>query len=275
MHRKSLLLSLFVAAAALMASAADRSQPPAQLSAAQIVEKNIAARGGLSAWRKVHAISLSGKIDAGASTRPVLLDRKRKGARPTPPKPVEQVQLPLLIEMKRDHKSRVELQFHGQTAIQVFDGSQGWKLRPFLGRHEVEPFTPEEIKSAFSQPELDGPLIDYQAKGSKIELVGTEKVGDRDTYKLALTTASGHVQHVWLDATNFLEVKIEGIPRFLDGKLHSVAIFYDEYRPAPGGLVIPYHYETRVEGVKQPESIRIESVLVNPPLDDTLFAKPR
>jgi hypothetical protein len=81
------------------------------------------------------------------------------------------------------------------------------------------------------------------------------------------------VQHIWVDAQNYLEVKVEGIPRRLDGKLHPVEVYYDEYRSAPGGLVVPYVYDTRVEGVKQTEKIQVESVLVNPKLDDTLFTK--
>jgi len=278
MHRKSLVLCMLIAAGSLMATAADKTQPPTKLSAAAIVEKNVAARGGLAAWRKVQTISLSGKIDAGSGSRPTLPARVGKGRRrqvtATDSKPVEQVQLPLLIEMKRSHKSRIELQFKGDTAIQVFDGAHGWKVRPFLNRHEVEPYTAEEMKAANAQAELDGPLVDYEAKGSKVELIGSEKVGDRDTYKLALTTKDGQVQHIWVDAQTYLEVKIDGFPRQLDGKLHPVEIYFSEYRPAPGGIVVPYLYETKVEGVKQTEKIQIESVLVNPKLDDTLFAKP-
>lgn len=278
MYRKSLVLCMFIAMGTLFASAADRTQPGTKLSAAEIVDKNVSARGGLTAWRAVEALSLTGKIDAGGNSAPVLpmrRNRKNRGPQVAAPRPVEQVQLPLLIELKRSHKSRVELQFNGQTAIQAFDGTNGWKLRPFLNRQDIEPYTPDEVKAASLEAELDGPLMDYQVKGSKIELVGSEKVGDRDTYKLAVTTHGGQVQHIWVDSKSFLEVKMEGSPRRLDGKLHPVEIYYEEFRAAPGGLVLAYRYETRVEGVKQAEKIQIESVLVNPKLDNTLFAKPR
>ncbi len=36
------------------------------------------------------------------------------------------------------------------------------------------------------QAELDGPLVDYRAKGTIVELDGTEVVEDRTTYKLKL-----------------------------------------------------------------------------------------
>jgi outer membrane lipoprotein-sorting protein len=167
---------------------------------------------------------------------------------------------------------RIELQFNGQTAIQVFDGQNGWKLRPFLNRHEVEPYTPEELKATALQAELDGPLVDYAKKGTKVELEGTEKVGDSEAYKLKLTLQGGQTQHVWIDAKTFLETKIEGTPRRLDGKYHPVATYLRDYQPV-NGVMIPRLLETAVEGVKQVERIQIEDVVVNPKLDDSLFAK--
>jgi outer membrane lipoprotein-sorting protein len=176
------------------------------------------------------------------------------------------------MELKRTRKSRLEIDFHGQTAVQVYDGTNGWKLRPFLNRHEVEPYTADEMKAAAMQADLDGPLVDCAAKGTKVELEGTEKVEGNDTYRLKLTFKSGQTQHVWVDAKTFLETKIEGTPRRLDGKYHPVEIYYRDYR-AVNGLMVPYLLETKVQGVKQSEKIEIEKVAVNPKLEDARFAK--
>jgi hypothetical protein len=40
------------------------------------------------------------------------------------------------------------------------------------------------------------------------------------------------------------------------------------------GLMVPYVLETAVEGAKRTEKIRIESVVVNPKLEDSHFTKP-
>ncbi len=157
--------------------------------------------------------------------------------------------------------------------MQVYDGTQGWKLRPFLNRHEVENYTADEMKAAEVQADLDGALVDYAAKGTRIELAGTEPVEGQPAYKLKLTLKNGHVMHEWVDAGTFLEVKVEGTPRRLDGKPHPVAIFLSDYR-AVNGLMIPHLIETRVEGVRRTEKIQIEKVVVNPPLDASRFAKP-
>jgi hypothetical protein len=184
------------------------------------------------------------------------------------------------MDLKRPRKVRVELQFNGQTAIQVFDGTHGWKLRPFLNRREVESYTPEELKVASSDAELDGFLVDYAAKGTRVDLEGMEEIQGRDNYKLKLTLKNGQSIHLWVDARTFLETRLEGNPRRLDGKYHPVEIYYKDFR-STNGLMIPYLLETvvlDVPGVKDARSVAerilIEKVVVNPKLDESLFLKP-
>jgi hypothetical protein len=75
-----------------------------------------------------------------------------------------------------------------------------------------------------------------------------------------------------VDAKTFLESKIEGTPRRLDGKYHPVEIYYREYKTV-SGIVVPYVTETKVQGVKQTEKIEVEQVVVNPRVEDSRFAK--
>ena len=127
-------------------------ESPADRAAADIAAKNAAARGGLDAWRGVKSLSIAGTLDAGTPRDPVKLAmsfsksqneiraEERRLAKLGPQAAVQkQVQLPFVMDLERPRKSRVEIQYQGNTAVQVYDGSHGWKLRPFLGRHEVEP----------------------------------------------------------------------------------------------------------------------------------------
>jgi len=273
MSRTIVFVGGFLALAASLAMGADASSSAAKLTAEQVIDKNVAARGGLQAWRAVKTLSMSGKLDAGGNESPTRAVQgvKTEGVQ-LPKRPTEQAQLPFRMELKRPRKSRLELDFRGQTAVQVYDGINGWKLRPFLNRHEVEPYTPEEMKAVALQADLDGPLVDYAAKGTKIQLEGTEKVEGNDTYKLKLTFQGGQTQHLWVNATTFLETKIEGAARKLDGKYHPVEVYYRDYRRIDG-LMIPYVLETKVQGVTQTEKIEIEKVDVNPPVEDARFAK--
>ena len=245
MKRHLFVLGCLAAVAASAAGASD-------LTVAQIIDHNVAARGGLPAWRSVSNMTLAGEMDAGGK---------------------ENVRLPFTWTMKRPHKSRLEIKFQGKTAVQVFDGKQGWKVRPFLNRDDVEPYTAAETKQAASWQDLDGPLMDYAAKGTKVELAGKEAVEGRDNYKLKLTLATGEQRYLWVDAKTFLETKMDGAPRKMDGRLKSVVVYSRDYKKVDG-VTVPYTLETVVDGVKQSHKISIQTVALNKPLDDTLFARP-
>ncbi len=231
---------------------AEESKAAGKMTAAQIVQRNVAARGGLDAWRKVETLTLQGTLEAGGKANTAL---------------------PFVLEMKRPHKSRLEISFRDQTAIQTYDGEHGWKVRPFLGRDDAEPFSPEETKAAKSWEELDGPLVDYAAKGNTIKLQGTDTVEGHKAYKLEITTKDGDKRHLWVDASSFLELKIDGQPRKLDGKMRNVTVYYRGFR-SEDGLTMPHVFETVVEGAKEPHKMQIDKVVVNKSLDDKLFGKP-
>ena len=287
LSKKYMLFSALLCLCCSLAVVAEQSKTrQANLTAAQIVERNVAARGGLEGWRAVQSMSWSGKLDAGGGS----LERSRRVAEGRGHRgPTEvannndaaakgetnkQPQLPFVLEMKRPGKSRVEIQFAGKTAVQVYDGANGWKVRPFLNRNDVQPFTAEEAKAESAKAELDGPLVDYAAKGTKLELEGVEAVEGRDAYKLKLTTKTGDVQHIWIDTQNFLDVKVEGAPRRMDGRMRTVWIYQRDFRSVQG-LMIPFVLVTAVDGYRETHSMVIEKVTVNPKLDDALFTKPK
>lgn len=279
------LVSLTIAPAAM---AADSGAAHATLTAAQIVDRHIAARGGLAAWRAVRALSLQGEMDAGRGDAEARARRIAAGegmtAHGVPQTATaaadaksdagKQVQLPITLELKRPHKSRVEIKFAGKTAIQVFDGTQGWKLRPYLNRNDYEPFSTEEAQAETQQGDLEGPLVDYAAKGTKVALDGIEPVEGRNTYKLRLTMKDGSIHHVWIDAQTFLDVKVDGTPRKMDGRLHNVFVYQRDFRSVQG-VMIPFVLETVVDGYRETHKVVFDKVAVNPQLDDALFTKPK
>jgi hypothetical protein len=262
----------------------------ANLTVTQIIDKHAAARGGAQAWKAVHALQLSGQLEAGhgdSYTRSMGYVQSgnksaRKGGRPDSaaasreaPEAGKQVLLPFTLDLKRPYQSRLEVEFAGKTAVQVYDGKHGWKVRPFLNRKDVEPFTAEEVRSTeAAREDLEGPLVDSAAKGTKVELETVEAVEGHDAYKLKLTLKDGTTRHVWIDAKSFLDVKIDGVPRQMDGKMHDVYVYRRDFRKVEG-VMIPFLVETAVVGYPDTHKMIIEKAAVNPKLDDALFAKPR
>jgi hypothetical protein len=273
--------------------AGDTKSVSGGLTAAEIASRNATARGGTSAWRAVKSLTESGKLTAGGDARSAAPVTAVPGAKhpvnlatmPASKRLKEEAQLPFVLKMERPRKTRFELEFKGSTGLQVYNGSQGWKVRPYLNRKDVEPYTADELKVASLQPDLDGPLMGCVAPECKVELEGQEKVDGRNAYKLKLSTSNRPDTHVWVDAETFLETKIEGQPRRLDGKQHPVEIYLRDYRDV-NGLKFPFLMETHVlpaageGGAKRavttypPEKIFIEKVVVNPKLNDSEFEKP-
>jgi len=239
------------------------------MSVEQIVSRNLQARGGATAWKALNTIAWKGEMGAGASayeavTAKGTLERRTRAEK----------QLPFSFELNRPNKSRLELQFNGQPAVQVFDGTHGYKYRPFMNRADWESYSAAELAQASAEPGVDGYLMDYAAKGRKVELEGRESVENQAAYKLKVTLPGGQVRHVWVDGHTFLETKVEGAPRKLDNAMHPVALYLRDYKPEQG-LMVPHTLETAVQGVTQTEKISIESVAVNKSLDDARFTKPQ
>lgn len=221
------------------------------LTAPQIVEKNAAARGGLEAWRKIQSMAWVGHVDSSNAPQP---------------------NLPFALEMKRPNRTRFEIKAQNQTSVRMFDGAHGWKLRQVnLGKPEVQPYTPDELRFAQEGQGLDGPLMDYQAKGIAVALEGMDEVEGRRAYRLSVKLPSGNSHHIWVDAQTFLEVKYDRLARSKFGQAGTVSVFYRDYRTVEG-LQIPFMIESKADKAAATDKMVIEKVLLNPPLEDAVFA---
>ncbi|WP_050982935.1 hypothetical protein [Cupriavidus basilensis] len=246
---RRIALGVLAACVSLAALAAQASASP-DLSVAQIVEKNAAARGGLEAWRKIQTMVWVGHVEsANAPAR-------------------------FLLAMKRPNKTRFEITALNQMAVRVFDGSHGWKLHPTQGgKPNLQPYSLEEVKFAHDEQVIDGPLMDYEAKGIAVTLDGVDEVEGHKAYRLGIRLPSGGSRHLWIDAKTFLELKYDRESRNVLGQLHTVTVFYRDYR-AIDGLQIPCMIESGVATAQATDKLVIDEVSFNPSLGDWMFAKP-
>ena len=237
------------------AGAVAANSPPAagELTAEQIVEKNVAARGGLEAWHKIETMVWIGHME-------------------TPGGQVSQI--PFVLQQKRPNKTRFELNAMGQRSVRVFDGKRGWKVRPSQdGRPDVQPFTPQELQYAQGEMVIDSPLFNYESKRVAVDFDGVDRVDGRKAYRLIVRTPSGQRHNVWIDAQTFLDVKYDRTSYDKAGAPARVDVYYRDYK-AVDGLQIPGTIETGVGSGKGTEKIVVEKVSLNPPLDDRLFGRP-
>jgi hypothetical protein len=223
------------------------------LSAIQILEKNAAARGGTDAWRKIQTMAWVGRVESPNASAPTL---------------------PFVLEMKRPNKTRFQITVLNQMAVRIFDGTQGWKLRPVRnGKPDIQRYTPEEVRYAQDEQVIDGPLLDHEAKGVVVSLDGVDEIEGRKCYRLHVKLPSGVSHRMWIDAQTFLDIKYDRETRNAMGQSATVSVFYRNYQKIEG-LQIPLIIESGVGATRQTNKLVIEKISLNPPLEDRRFAKP-
>jgi hypothetical protein len=259
MRRRLLQPALACSMAAIFAAGASAAPakggaPDAPLTAEQIVDKNVTARGGLAAWRKVESMVWMGHLESADPNMP---------------------RLTFVLEQKRPNKERFELSEIGQKSMRVFDGAHGWRVKPNRdGSLDAQPYSPQDLEFARQAQGIDGPLVDYKAKGVTLESVSVEKIDGRRTYRLHVKAPGGELHDVWIDAKSFLDVKYDRTSYRANGDPGIVSVVYRDYKGVDG-LQIPSVLEIGGGGGKPPAKMVIEKIALNPPLDDKDFAKPR
>ncbi|HSO22618.1 MAG TPA: hypothetical protein VLT81_06905 [Chondromyces sp.] len=219
----------------------------------EIVQKNLEAKGGEEAWMAVETARIAGTMRMGGSAA---------GA----------VEAPFTIEFKRPDKVRVEFTMQGMTAVQAYDGSVGWSVMPFLGKTEPEEMAEDQLKQIKDQAELEGPLVNFKAKGHTVELVGEEEVDGTRAYKLKVTKANGDVDFLFLDAEYFVEFKTEA-PRELLGNEVEISTVIGDYKEVDG-LLFPHSMEIAYGGGPANQVLTITDVELGVDIPESRFVMP-
>jgi hypothetical protein len=214
-----------------------------------VVARHIAARGGLARLKALQSVRMTGTARLGTGV-PALVTR----------------------EVKRPSRLRMEFASQGMTGVYVWDGEHGFQVSPQDGSLDPMPLSPENAELAVEQCDIEGPLVDWKAKGHQVELVGRYKVAGRDQYKLKITLKSGAVRYHYIDARSYLLVRTE-TKRVMRGHELEVETTFDDYR-AVGGLRFPYRIESGAHGRPRKLQIKVTSIELNPALEDARFHVP-
>jgi outer membrane lipoprotein-sorting protein len=224
----------------------------AKLSAAEIVARNVAARGGVDAWHKVETMVWIGHIESTHAPLPSM---------------------PFKLEQKRPNKARLEISAIGDKSVRVFNGQRGWKLRPARGWPTAQPYDSQELKFAQTGHGIDGPLMDYAAKGNSVTLEGVDQLAGSKAYHLKVHPATGGDEDVWVDTETYLDLRYDRMAEGLAGSQRRVSATYGDYRTVEG-VKVPFLITTGGEPGTTPDKMALETVVLNAPLDDSTFENP-
>jgi outer membrane lipoprotein-sorting protein len=222
---------------------------PAMLaqSADEIVGKHVAAMGGADKIKAAKTIKMTGKAE------------------------MQSMEAPFTMTMKQPNMMRMEITIQGLVLVQAYDGKSGWAIVPFTGKKDPEAVTADETKEMQDQSDL-WPLLDYQSKGNKVELLGKDKIEGTDAYKLKLTRSNGDIETVYLDGDSFLEIKSEET-RMIRGSEQQTETSLADYREV-GGIMFPFAIESSTKGSPEKQKITLDKVDLNVPAEDAMFKMP-
>jgi len=239
----------FLFAVALLAAPAQAAKP---LTVDEIVARSIEARGGAAKLAAIRSVRVTGKLVFGGGNFSIEAAFGRV--------------------VKRPGMIRTETTLQGLTAVEAYDGTEGWSLDPFQGRRDPEKTPAENLKSVAQEADIDGPLVAWREKGHKVEYLGTEDVDGTPAHKLRVTLKDGDVKYIYLDPDFFLEIrevsvsKVRGAEQITETDLGS----YEQV----AGVWMPFSAESGRPGRPRGSKVTAERVEVNVEADDALFRFP-
>jgi hypothetical protein len=224
---------------ALSAVLAVSSVSAAAMTADELVAKNLEARGGAAKLRAIttcHAVGTR-RVGGGQDAKVETFAIAREGF-------------------------RGEFSLQGMTAVQAWDGREAWSVSPFRGRRDPQKISADDAKGLIEAADIAGPLVDYQAKGNKVEYLGTEDIDGTNAHKLRVTLKNGDTQYLFLDPDAFLEIRVVN-HRMVRGQEEVSSTDLGEYEKVDG-IYFPF----------ESGRTQMEKVELNQPIDRKIFAFP-
>src|SRR5579863_2488000 len=240
----------FFPALLLLLAVAVALQPGAAMAQTvdEVIARNVQAHGGTEKLKSVHTLRTIAKYTQGS------------------------FQADFRQENKREDKVREELVIQGLAQVQAYDGKTGWQISPFGGRKDPELLSQDDLKSLVVDADLDGPLVDYKAKGHQAELVGHDSVEGTDCFKIKLSMKNSDVRYYYLDADSYLELKVE-VQTMIRGALQEFELYYGDYEQV-NGVYYPFTVEQAQKGSSSRTQITVQKIEQNVAMDDAHFSMP-
>lgn len=125
--------------------------------AKEIIEKNIEKSGGLTNWKLLNSVVLSGKVTLGIND-----------------------EYPIKIYQQRPNLTKTTIVINKvETPVEGFDGKKGYAMN--YATNKIQQYSDYVAES------FDNDFIDWENKGFEAKYLGKEKVGNIYCHKVELT----------------------------------------------------------------------------------------
>jgi hypothetical protein len=205
----------------------------------EVINKHIAALGGKENLSKIQNVVMEGSLN------------------------LQGTEISVTVTQVHNKLIRQDITAMGMHGFDMMTPAEGWQYMPFQGMQKPEPKTADEVKESQSDLDIAGPLVDYAAKGHKIELLGKEDVDGTECYKIKATLKSGKEATFFIDPASNMIIRTKE-KRKMNGQEMEMQTDLSDYK--------------EVEGVKMPYSITqqfgtvvISSIKVNQTIPESAF----
>lgn len=212
--------------------------------------------GGLDAWKSIKGMKMQAKVNQGG------------------------MEIPLEIVQMADGRQYTKVTFQGMTIMQgVYDGEVLWSTN-FQSMKAEKSDTETTQNKELDNNDFPDSFIDYKEKGYTAELMGTETVDGAETYKIKLTKEPRMLDGEEVEDVSFYYYETESfvllaVEKEIKSGPQAGAIgrsTMSDYQEVDG-LYFPFSLTQGLkDGPSQP--LIIESIELNPEIDDALFAFP-
>ncbi|MEO6247732.1 MAG: hypothetical protein ABIO85_04015 [Sphingomicrobium sp.] len=237
----------------LLATAASPGLAAPEPTAADLIAKDLAARGGATALAAINTLEFNGKFIAPGDFQ--LTYHATRARNPG------------------GDRMRDDLTVQGLTIVQAYDGRSAWKVNPFQGRKDAERMSADEARAQADAARMDGVLLASLHDGSTVRYLGREDVDGTNAYKLQVRQKDGDQYDYLLDPDTFLEIRATET-RQVRGAQTVTDYEFGDYEKV-GGVYFPMAIDSWQPA--QPDQrvrILIASATANPPLDPSSFVQP-
>jgi hypothetical protein len=181
--------------------------------------------------------------------------------------------MPVTAYNERPKKCRVEFRVKDTMMAQVFNGALAWQINPLSGNPEPAPMTLGRSNYMRDTCGIENSLLNYKEKGLDVKLLGQEKSGDNNYYKISINYPSKNIETYYINSETYLIDKSVGIYK-MDGSEIRTTTNFREYRNTEG-YVVPYKLIIEIHGAPGEERLEIKKFMFNTKVDSQIFEFPK
>ena len=207
-----------------------------------IINKNIAAMGGLAKLNSIKTVYMEDSLFAGGA------------------------KLPLRVWAVDKKEMRAEFSFNGMTGFSILRNDSGWNFLPFQGQTVPAPSTSDEVKKGQQDLYVTDAFVNYKEKGYKVTYEGKDETEGSESYKIKVTVSDSLSETYFIDPDTYYVIQVK-TKATVNGKTNESTETRSDYKKTADGYVFPMEDNSSNQGDTKTYVIK-----VNQPMDSKIFS---